>query len=180
MWKYTETEENLMARRYITVSDLTGNEIKEGERAELRILNYPTLDHPVKLDVQALEVQSLVSRNDDLVTVEIVVPGDDEATQVLVPLKEFDALFSNSVDDVLGGAERYSPGGEAAAPRRRGRPAGSANKPKAAAKPTGSGMSKEQLASIREWLRANGHEVSDRGRISSKLLGIWEEAHQSA
>src|SRR6476646_6237532 len=31
---------------------------------------------------------------------------------------------------------------------------------------TSSGADKDQLAKIREWARDNGHQVSDRGRIS--------------
>lgn len=38
---------------------------------------------------------------------------------------------------------------------------------------SGSGRSKEELAQMREWLRANGHEVSDRGRISQELQDIY-------
>lgn len=42
---------------------------------------------------------------------------------------------------------------------------------------TGSGRSKEELAAAREWLKKNGHEVSDRGRIKAELLAIFDEAH---
>lgn len=30
---------------------------------------------------------------------------------------------------------------------------------------------------VRTWARANGHEVSDRGRISSTVLSAYEAAH---
>lgn len=39
-------------------------------------------------------------------------------------------------------------------------------------------MDKEQLAAMRTWLRANGHEVSDRGRIAQSLQDIYNEAHK--
>ncbi|GAA1073925.1 histone-like nucleoid-structuring protein Lsr2 [Tsukamurella spumae] len=42
---------------------------------------------------------------------------------------------------------------------------------------TGSGRSKDELLAIREWLRANGHEVSDRGRIPQTLLDAYDDAH---
>lgn len=42
---------------------------------------------------------------------------------------------------------------------------------------SGSGRSKEELAQIREWLKANGHEVSERGRIKSELLEAYDTAH---
>lgn len=43
---------------------------------------------------------------------------------------------------------------------------------------SGSGRSKEELANAREWLKANGHEVSDRGRIKAELLEAYDEAHK--
>jgi len=45
--------------------------------------------------------------------------------------------------------------------------------------PSGSGRSKEELAAIRSWLRQNGHDVNDRGRIKSDLIQIFDEAHAS-
>ncbi len=32
-------------------------------------------------------------------------------------------------------------------------------------------------AEIREWARANGHEVSDRGRVSSEVREAYDAAH---
>ncbi|MCX2952823.1 histone-like nucleoid-structuring protein Lsr2 [Lentzea sp. NEAU-D7] len=37
---------------------------------------------------------------------------------------------------------------------------------------------KEQTRAIREWARANGHEVSDRGRISTNIIEEFEKAHR--
>jgi hypothetical protein len=34
------------------------------------------------------------------------------------------------------------------------------------------------LAAMRTWLRENGHEVSDRGRIAQNLQDIYNEAHK--
>lgn len=34
-----------------------------------------------------------------------------------------------------------------------------------------------ELARIREWARANGHEVSDRGRISQKVRDAYAKAN---
>jgi hypothetical protein len=36
-------------------------------------------------------------------------------------------------------------------------------------------MDREQAAAVREWARANGFEVSDRGRISSTVLAAYEK-----
>jgi hypothetical protein len=43
---------------------------------------------------------------------------------------------------------------------------------------TGSGLDKEQLQAAREWLRAQGHDVSDRGRIKGELMDLYEAAHK--
>lgn len=40
-----------------------------------------------------------------------------------------------------------------------------------------SGRSKEELASIREWAKQNGHEVSERGRIKADILEAYDAAH---
>ncbi|WP_277211326.1 histone-like nucleoid-structuring protein Lsr2 [Isoptericola croceus] len=36
---------------------------------------------------------------------------------------------------------------------------------------------REQLQKIREWARANGHKVNDRGRIPGRILEAFEAAH---
>lgn len=35
----------------------------------------------------------------------------------------------------------------------------------------------DELAKIREWARANGHEVADRGRISQKVRDAYAKAN---
>jgi hypothetical protein len=44
-------------------------------------------------------------------------------------------------------------------------------------RPTARGADKAQLAKIREWARANGHQVSDRGRISSAVQEAYGQAN---
>jgi len=36
---------------------------------------------------------------------------------------------------------------------------------------------RDQVAVIRDWARRNGHEVSDRGRLSSSVIAAFEAAH---
>ena len=38
------------------------------------------------------------------------------------------------------------------------------------------GYNRETLKSIREWAKKNGHNVSDRGRLSAEVLQAWETA----
>lgn len=40
----------------------------------------------------------------------------------------------------------------------------------------GSGYSSDQLNAIRTWARANGFEVSDKGRIAGNILAAFEDA----
>ncbi|WP_331738003.1 Lsr2 family protein (plasmid) [Streptomyces sp. NBC_00637] len=55
----------------------------------------------------------------------------------------------------------------------------------AAAAPTpiraglGSGRSREELAAIRTWARANGHQVADAGMVPKRVLEAYDAAHQA-
>ncbi len=41
----------------------------------------------------------------------------------------------------------------------------------------GSGRSKDELANIRSWAQANGHRVSERGRIKQDILDAYHAAN---
>ena len=43
---------------------------------------------------------------------------------------------------------------------------------------SGQRQSREQTAAIREWARANGHNISDRGRIPLQVAKAFENAHR--
>jgi hypothetical protein len=55
----------------------------------------------------------------------------------------------------------------------------------AAAAPTpiraglGSGRTREELAAIRTWARANGHQVADAGMVPKRVLAAYDDAHQA-
>lgn len=170
-----------MARRRVELitSDLSGKEVEPDQVGTLRVLDHPILDHPVVLDAFVLELANLKETKRELVSVEVVLPGE-EPQKMLLELKDFDKLITQgNVDDVLLSAARYEDA-PSASPRRRGRPAGSTNKAPAARKPSGSGRSKEQLQAIRDWANSNGHEVSPRGRIAAPVLAAFEEAHKAS
>jgi hypothetical protein len=40
-----------------------------------------------------------------------------------------------------------------------------------------SGMTRDELQNIRAWARANGHQISDRGRIKSDVIDAYHAAH---
>jgi hypothetical protein len=52
----------------------------------------------------------------------------------------------------------------------------SASRPKAASSAGSARSNKEELSAARSWLRANGHDVSDRGRIPGALLEKFRAA----
>lgn len=39
------------------------------------------------------------------------------------------------------------------------------------------GQRRGDLSEVREWARKNGHQVSDRGRISADILAAYDKAH---
>ena len=67
-------------------------------------------------------------------------------------------------------AGRKSGGTGAAAGRR-------TQKMTASSGPRSQPLDREQTAAIRAWARQNGHEVSDRGRISKTVLDAFQAAH---
>ena len=68
------------------------------------------------------------------------------------------------------GAARKSGGTGAAAGRR-------TRKMTTSSGPRSQPLDREQTAAIRAWARQNGHEVSDRGRISKTVLDAFQAAH---
>ena len=41
----------------------------------------------------------------------------------------------------------------------------------------GGGQRRGDLGAVRDWARKNGHQVSDRGRISAGILAAFDKAH---
>ena len=39
------------------------------------------------------------------------------------------------------------------------------------------GQRRSDLSAVRQWARKNGHQVSDRGRISAGILAAYDKAH---
>ena len=58
---------------------------------------------------------------------------------------------------------------------------GSASTRRTTRSPRGGGSSgrrqSRDLGAVREWAKENGHQVSERGRISSAILQAYDEAH---
>ncbi|MEX2292092.1 MAG: Lsr2 family protein [Mycobacteriales bacterium] len=64
--------------------------------------------------------------------------------------------------------------------RRAGRSAvgsGARRSSRGSSRPAASGSDRERVQAIREWARQNGHQVSERGRLSSALIAAYDAAH---
>lgn len=77
---------------------------------------------------------------------------------------------SNRLREVLGpfvvGARRRGERGKRGSMTRRGSRRASV-----------AGYTKEQSKAIRDWAKANGHELAERGRLPAAAIGAYEAAH---
>jgi len=167
----------VLARRRVEIisSDLTGKEIgKPEEVAELRVLQHPLIDSPVRLDAYVLEVAGLENTQRELVTIELALPNTP-AERIVLDRNEFDNLFKSDVAAVLSGAESYRHPGSSPTPKRRMHSADSPAKSFSATP----GMGREQREAIRSWANLNGYTVGDRGRIAANIVAAFEAAHRA-
>jgi Lsr2 len=95
---------------------------------------------------------------------ETVSFGLDGSSYEIDLTKDNAAKLRNSLSTYVAHARKVGAGGKA----RRG--SGSSNGGSAR-------TDREQLQAIREWARRNGHQVSDRGRISSSVVEAFNAAH---
>src|SRR4051794_6205972 len=128
-----------MSKRYMTVSDLTGDPIQSDEDvATIVVWDHPLIERPVQLDADVAEVSEVEGSSKDYAVIEIIRDGGDKRERLVLEVSEFESLFNDKVkvDDVLHSAEPYSDSPVATRtdePKRRGRPRGSGG---AAAAPT--------------------------------------------
>lgn len=139
----------------VVLSDLSGQQVAEEARVKLIIKQHPDLDAPVYLDAGADEVEGLAAVAGDFVVLQTVA-GGVAGNDIIVSLEAFEGLFSN-VDpvDVLESAHKLE------------------------APTNGGGKAKRDpayLADVRTWARAQGFELSDKGRIKAEI----EEAYTQA
>jgi hypothetical protein len=129
-----------MSKRYVTISDLTGQPINDdNDVVTIAVLEHPTLEHPVQLDAAQDELKGLSGSSKDFVLLEVLSDGGDKRERMVLELADFERLIkSGEPQDVLENAERYeterSAGRaivEAMTPKRRGRGRGAGGGPKA-------------------------------------------------
>lgn len=115
-----------MAQRTVYASDLTGKDIPDGERVEVRVLESPDLNMPVKLDASKTEADRLRVESTSLTLLELVMP-DGETVRIAIPVEQFKKSIKGDADEVLANAEGLSfqsQQPEQEAPRRGRRPRG--------------------------------------------------------
>lgn len=116
-----------MARRSVVVSDLSGNIVEDDQHVSIKVLDAPTIEHPVRLDASEAEIKSLGATASDFAVIEVLRQGA-APDRLVVEWAKFEKLFKVDVQEALEGAERVSEGG---APKGRGRPRGAGSvKPK--------------------------------------------------
>lgn len=134
--------------------------------------DFPTRkgDNQVAQKVQVLITCDL--DEDETEAAETVTFGHNGATYELEMCQQHLEEFNNWIGEYIAAARRVGTSGRArravaAAPTSRRRPA-------RASRATGA---KGDLGAIRDWARANGYKVSDRGRISSAVREAYEAAN---
>ena len=98
----------------------------------------------------------------DVEGTETVAFGLDGSSYEIDVCDDHAAALRDSFAPFVGAARRAgrAPARAATTPRR-GRPA----------------KANDRTAEIREWARSNGHQVSERGRLSATLVAAYEAAH---
>jgi hypothetical protein len=101
---------------------------------------------------------------------ETVTFGLDGATYEIDLTSQNARQLRDAVQVYVANARRVSGG--------RGRPAGSPNVPTQRRAGSSSAKRKpEETRAIKEWARANGHKVAERGRISQTVIEAYDAAH---
>ncbi len=102
---------------------------------------------------------------------ETVAFGVDGATYEIDVCEEHAAAMRDAFAEYVGAGRRAGRTPAAGGTRRQRTPraAGSGSSP--------AGSSREHVQEMREWARANGHAVSERGRLSGAVIAAYEAAH---
>jgi hypothetical protein len=78
------------------------------------------------------------------------------------------AALRDALAPWVGAARRAGRASSAPASRRSSR---------SGSRPAAAGSDRERVQEIRQWARTNGHNVSERGRLSADVLAAYEAAH---
>lgn len=116
--------------------------------------------------VQVLLVCDL--HDDEVEGVETIAFGLDGSSYEIDACEQHAAELRDSFARYVGSARRAGRATAGSGTRRAGR---------SSSRPAAPGSDRERVQAIREWARANGHAVSERGRLSSTVLAAYDAAH---
>jgi hypothetical protein len=113
-----------VAIKQLTVSDLSGREIPEGQAGKVVVQSHPDIARPVVLDVAADELERFQPSKIEFVNLVVYGP-DGSRWPVAMELKQFTGLFGDGADvaAVLAAARPSDEPAPARAPARRARAA---------------------------------------------------------
>jgi hypothetical protein len=96
-----------MSTRLVIVSDLSGQEIADGDNVEVRVLELEGLSQPVKIDASTAEADRLSLEAKPLALLELVLPNG-EVRRVAIEADQFKRSIRGDADEVLANAEGLS------------------------------------------------------------------------
>src|SRR6476659_9608495 len=108
---------------------------------------------------------TLVDDLDGSAADETVTFGLDGTTYEIDLNKQNAAALRDALARYVGAGTRLGRGGSSTSGSSRGRGRG---------RRTNAGV---DLREVRDWARSNGHQVSDRGRVSSEIMDAFNAAH---
>ena len=92
-----------MARKVVFVSDLTGSEIPDDEQVEVRVLEYPDLSQPIKLDASTTEANRLKVESTPMALLELV--SSDGTERIAISAEQFARAIKGDAAEVMANAE---------------------------------------------------------------------------
>ena len=119
---------------------------------------------------QKVEVKYVCDLHEgEVEAVEAVPFGLDGSSYELDACEEHAAAMRDAFAPYVGAARRTDRGSAPSGPRKG---------PRGTSRPASSGAGdREQVQAKREWARAHGFAVSDRGRLSAEVLQAYDAAH---
>jgi hypothetical protein len=109
-----------MARKVVIVSDLSGQDIPDDERVELRVLEFPELSQPVRLDASKTEVDRLKLEAKPFALLELVT-ADGAIERIAVDAGELARNVQGDLHEIMSTAEAVYQSEPVVVPPRRGR-----------------------------------------------------------
>ena len=110
--------------------------------------------------------------DDEVEGTETVAFGLDGSSYEIDVCDEHAGELRDAFAPYVGGARRAGRG--AAPAQRRARSSSGGGGGKAT---SGGNGDRQRVQEIREWARSNGHQVSERGRLSAAVVSAYEAAH---